>query len=1559
MKFKTYFSGIGTENFQRLLSIFISIGLISGSFHPVNARLTELGLDNERFFNNLGIMSEADLPPQDCTSSDIKVQNPENGPNSVEARFCENGSTGIGDLYIHNNSSVAHVQTIISDDGDVNILLANTMTWGPDYWHKVGTNISIPPGNQLIIYSKRFGSNTSLTITATLIHIELIANILFLGTTPDPNVTHTEEGFKYLVSAANHLLLLVPGAPELEIQALQDAKECSEAFEKSNIINTVSCLINIGNNEYSRSIIRIGLLKLGVDLADPLIKLLFTIGWEGLKGVGNIGIYLNELSNPKQDGIIYIMNTKESLPPTCLSCDQDATLLIHLTLPDGTLISPNQILTKTWRLKNTGTTTWGNGYKLVFVSGEQMGAPAETDVPTTAPNQTVDLSVSITAPTSDGEHTGYFQLRNPQGTYFGPQIWVKINVRASSNKITVSSIDPVSPADTKTVRIAVKVNGMPNFRSMRFKVDGEIQYEYAGPEYIFSWNTDGFSSGVHNLVFEAADQTDSSWSRSEVRSISYTLLGNSASLNLKPEAPILVSPYDWNVIYSGNTATLCAQSQGDPDGDTISSYNFEIHDSGQNWSSGWTSSDCVTTSSLPAYTYQWHVQVKDSRGAISDWSKDFHFTIVNQNLSITSFTLTPLDSNSERVRLSACVSGQGEVGITIRFLLNSATDGTDKGSWTNIGELGVPCFSDSDAPVWNTLEDNVISGNGQHLIRVEAHGASTGWNGAVFQDQIITLPNRRPSDSRLQAPIPSSTNYREAIFINSRTINFKWDLSDRATSYRLSISDIPSPKDDATPIYRDTFPAGIDQASVTLSSDYSTLYWQIEAINGVGTNASTDQLFGIDRLTPECSIQNLAQISNENVFQVHWIGVDNLSGIASFNIQYQESRSDHWDDWMMNVPADKGYDLFFGQAGHSYSFRCLAIDKAGNIGEYSDSGGAFIKVDPDARPQVTWWDSGYAFKRNITIQNNMRDMVLPAGYPIKVMFTSGTIPTAAQLYDASLSPNKCDDLRIVFNNSTQINRVVRQCTQDVIEIWFRTQESVDSGTVSLSHELYYGNPDASSPPADVNQVWYPFHDADTQALYTFQETTGSTAYDSSGYGRNCSIDPSVSRINGKFSGAVDFNHANNGNASGLVCGSMSLSAFTVEFWYRPDAIWGDAIVAQMQSGVGNSWSLWNDGGRLRMEIWHCSSCASHQVRSNANLNNPSYVGKWNHIMVVYGGGNSVKFYINGVFDSEQFMDQGGIYSLNIPLQIGAINSSGQTAADIGMLKISSGVKDVPSYASFAEITNEPTTMVGDSIIPTIPGNADLVPLSINAYLEPTGEILVEATVQNQGVKSTINGFYTDLYVDHLPTGIGDYESLHFWVSDPIPAGGIVTLTTLIEDPAAIGLKSMYVSEERDWTLYAQADSSGAINEADKANNITAGTDICVAAGDDFENGDDTQSGAMVLSGTQTHNFDLPGDVDWLRFEAKRDQTYIISTSNLGTNADTYLYLFDQDGISLLASNDDYGNDLSSRIEWKAPQDRNYFILVNQWNPSSGGCGTSYVISLQEEGNSIYLPLIVK
>jgi len=125
------------------------------------------------------------------------------------------------------------------------------------------------------------------------------------------------------------------------------------------------------------------------------------------------------------------------------------------------------------------------------------------------------------------------------------------------------------------------------------------------------------------------------------------------------------------------------------------------------------------------------------------------------------------------------------------------------------------------------------------------------------------------------------------------------------------------------------------------------------------------------------------------------------------------------------------------------------------------------------------------------------------------------------------------------------------------------------------------------------------------------------------------------------------------------------------------------------------------------------------------------------------------------------------------------------------------------------------------------------------------------------------------------------------------------------------------------------------------------------SGQDAYEPDDTfgDASSITVNGpAQHHTFHEDGDVDWAQFVVTAGSVYTITTSNLGANNDTVLELYDTDGTTELASNDDCpGSGLASCINnWTAPSTDSYFIKVRRHLNGAGGGSVK-----------VYLPVIMK
>ncbi len=212
-----------------------------------------------------------------------------------------------------------------------------------------------------------------------------------------------------------------------------------------------------------------------------------------------------------------------STVPAPVNTGDASAWVADVTIPDNTDVTPGQVFVKTWRIQNTGVTTWTTDYDLVFVSGEPMGTTTEVAVPTSvAPGQQVDISVTLTAPSTLGTYTGYWKMRNAAGSFFEYGVTVVIDV--VSSLVTATTAPGVTATPTPTlssnpvtnlamsVSPPVYIGACPTTFTFvaTFTLNQETTLTYqlegysATPGFVFSLpgaQTQTLTAGAHSLSF--------------------------------------------------------------------------------------------------------------------------------------------------------------------------------------------------------------------------------------------------------------------------------------------------------------------------------------------------------------------------------------------------------------------------------------------------------------------------------------------------------------------------------------------------------------------------------------------------------------------------------------------------------------------------------------------------------------------------------------------------------------------------------------------------------------------------------------------------------------------------------------------------------------------------------------------------------------------------------------------------------------------------------------------------------------------------------------------------
>ena len=119
----------------------------------------------------------------------------------------------------------------------------------------------------------------------------------------------------------------------------------------------------------------------------------------------------------------------------------------------------------------------------------------------------------------------------------------------------------------------------------------------------------------------------------------------------------------------------------------------------------------------------------------------------------------------------------------------------------------------------------------------------------------------------------------------------------------------------------------------------------------------------------------------------------------------------------------------------------------------------------------------------------------------------------------------------------------------------------------------------------------------------------------------------------------------------------------------------------------------------------------------------------------------------------------------------------------------------------------------------------------------------------------------------------------------------------------------------------------------------------------------------TYTGVQSRTFHVSADADWISFTVPADDVnrgipYILETFDLGWGADTKIVLYDTDGSTQLAQDDNGGEGVASRLEWTPSQAGSYYVKVRS-AVCSVRCGATYKLRIARDVETIYLPLILR
>lgn len=116
-----------------------------------------------------------------------------------------------------------------------------------------------------------------------------------------------------------------------------------------------------------------------------------------------------------------------------------ASFVQDVTIPDNTQMSKGEAFVKTWRLKNSGTCDWPQSTVLVKVQSG-LGGAESVAVGSVAVGETVDISVDLATPDSDGSFSGKYALKVDDVEIPGGDVYALVKVGEGGAVAAVTTV---------------------------------------------------------------------------------------------------------------------------------------------------------------------------------------------------------------------------------------------------------------------------------------------------------------------------------------------------------------------------------------------------------------------------------------------------------------------------------------------------------------------------------------------------------------------------------------------------------------------------------------------------------------------------------------------------------------------------------------------------------------------------------------------------------------------------------------------------------------------------------------------------------------------------------------------------------------------------------------------------------------------------------------------------------------------------------------------------------------------------------------------------------------
>ncbi|HOX59230.1 MAG TPA: Ig-like domain repeat protein [Candidatus Paceibacterota bacterium] len=388
--------------------------------------------------------------------------------------------------------------------------------------------------------------------------------------------------------------------------------------------------------------------------------------------------------------------------------------------PDGSVLAPGETFTKTFTMKNNGTTTWGangpNGYTLNHIkdipASPNLGAAYQA-IPTenVSPGESYVFRIPLTAPTTPGDYEADFRMNSSDSVYFGPKIWVKITVSQPDLTNDAAVVSLTAPSSVTAGQMFAATIVMRNTGSRKWTSGGETPHSL-GSRYPADNDNWGFS----RVALPSSPITPS----------------QTATFTFYPIAPVVPGTYTfaWKMVEEGVGWFGTTASQTIT---VVSSGNARY------WDINGSTAGAGGASPGGAWTGNFWNATADGTGVPGGWSAD-NDAVFSAGTDATGFFKVIGIPNTS---WNSVTIQQGQVQLEGGYVTNNGTSGTD--GTTLIKVVHDAYLSMTNAP-GIYLAGKGITKRGKGVLNL---GGNEYYTGPTYIEQgtvtvVSDLPNKRP-----------------------------------------------------------------------------------------------------------------------------------------------------------------------------------------------------------------------------------------------------------------------------------------------------------------------------------------------------------------------------------------------------------------------------------------------------------------------------------------------------------------------------------------------------------------------------------------------------------------------------------------------------------------------------------------------------------------------------------------------------------------------------------------------------------------------------------------------